>query len=65
MLLLVILRIAKAQNIGNLTGREEYNIDHFLLSVPILFSLTKPHPAPLAPQAILDFRGGQKLKMNY
>ena len=57
-LLLVISRIANAQNIGNLIAREEHNIDHNILLVSILYSLAKKSPI------ILDFRGGQKLKIN-
>ena len=38
---LIILFIINVQNIWNLIGREEYNICRIILSVSVLYSLTK------------------------
>ena len=39
----VIFFITNIQNISNLIGREEYNIDHNLLLAGVLYSVTKIH----------------------
>ena len=39
--------VAKLQNIYNLIGREDYNIDHIVLSVSLLHSLKKSNHAEI------------------
>ena len=39
----VIFFITNIQNISNLIGREEYNIDHNLLLAGVIYSVTKIH----------------------